>query len=222
MHGDKYPRAEEVAALQKFTLKRIRSLQRMYLGESGNSGAYARQVLAVLRRGPSARTYPWMIDDGSFFDDWPSEVLGKVGDNEKATNAVDAALHIYAVHQQSQHSYGVSGKARKQGEESGEKLVSFGRACKLMTQGDNSTLNVRTKLLQIERASSFKEIVHRMMWMVQLMKASKVKIILDYSQLVRDLYRLQYPAVAHDVFMEWGLQFFRSSTAEAQHGKSSK
>lgn len=213
MGGKRYPPKEQIEALQKFVLGRIYSLQREYLGKSG-SGAHARAVLARLRRGSMTNTPAWTQVDDDFFEKWPVIVLGEPEDNTKAVNAVDGALRIFALHQQSQHVYGVAGDV--DGDEKGSRPLPFGRACKLISQGDNTTKNVRLRMEQVRQALDFETAIRKMLLLVRLMKSSRVHITIDYGRLVSDLYRIQYPAVAQDVFNEWGLQYFHSAKSDSE------
>jgi CRISPR type I-E-associated protein CasB/Cse2 len=218
MGGKRYPPTEQIEALQKFVSERIYALQREYLGKNG-SGAHARAVLAQLRRGSLANMPAWTQVDDDFFEKWPVAVLGEPENNAKAVNAVDGVLRIFALHQQSQHAYGVAGGSDDNDGQKGSRPLSFGRACKLISQGDNTAKNVRLRMEQVRQAPDFETTIRRMLLLVRLMKSSRVRIAIDYGHLVSDLYRIQYPAVAQDVFNEWGLQYFHSSKSDSEHQK---
>lgn len=220
MGGKRYPQKEQFAALRTFTQKRVLSLQREYLGQGG-SAAHARAILARLRRGSMTNTPAWAEVDDDFFEEWPVPVLGEPENNLKAVSAVDGALRIFALHQQSQHVYGVAGGASADDDKDQKhKPLPFGRACKLISQGDNTTANVRLRMEQVRQAPDFETAIRRILILVELMKSAKARIVIDYGRLVSDLYRIQYPATAEDVFNEWGLQYFHSSKSDSESEKT--
>ena len=118
-----YALSERSFALNRFVNRKIRRLQREFMGEGGNEAA-ARAQLARLRRlvtgeAPSLLT----LGDLVLFD-WPIDELGDPARSSRELRAACVALGAYAVLQQGK-GYGVAAFSENDAE---RRVNSFGRA----------------------------------------------------------------------------------------------
>ena len=67
-------------------------------------------------------------------------------------------------------------------------------------------------------AGGMEEISHHLRGLIQLLRDKSLP--LDYPQLARDLYRLQFPQSAPGVKLQWGQEYFKIKDADGQQEDS--
>lgn len=177
--------------------RRIRRLQSL-------SEHPRRAVLANLRRGvgraPGELPELW----GSFLADMPEEFFGRGGAPSEAEWAVYLALTLYALHQQ--------GQTRPMCvQEEG-----LGRAVRRLSADPED--GVYRRFCALVTAGGMEEISHHLRGLIQLLRDKSLP--LDYPQLARDLYRLQFPQSAPGVKLQWGQEYFSRKDADGQQEDS--
>ena len=195
----------KASAVGEYVEHKISSIQKGILADNSN----ARATLSRLRRDINGSSTNWMIIGNDIYSDWPVEFLGNPDDDALAVNAVVTAFGLYALHQQSK-SYGVA-QLRKDDEPS----VSFGRACRMI--GRNNRANpqdgavnngVTRRLGAAEAAPTFEGKVWFFRALIRLMRSDDSRITLNYRDFARDLYLIQQPESASQVFQRWSCDFF--------------
>lgn len=177
---------------------RITELQRRML--ANESGAVA--TLARLRRcDPSqvgADPLVWQVTLGDLPD-----VLTSFGDRRPdaptpAERALHATLVLYALHQQRSRDEGVHRPG-----------ISFGRAVRMLSRaravGEEPDAGTVGRLHHAVLASDFAGHLHHLRGLIQLMKAEKKAIGIDYGRLAVDLWYLADPyRDSLTVLSRWG------------------
>lgn len=200
-----YDRANEVAL---FAQRKIARLQRSYVGK-GSDAADARASLARLRRLGMPRGTSWTSVGEDLFEGLLDLDLSEV-DERKALRAITAALRLYAYHQQSKDSsMAIVGSS----EGGSARHCSFGWSCRHIEYDKDRAKGVRRRMAAIEGVRDMDGIEHHMRALVMLMRDKGVR--LDYYQLTRDLFLLQFPSARSDVFLRWGRDYFTTVSDEA-------
>ena len=195
---------ERAAAVGTHVMSKIIPLQRGYL--EGRSAA-ARAQLAQLRRLDASRGSSWMAAGELLFSAWPEDALGSPESNAEAVNAVQAALMLYAVHQQSETRGVALVRDSRDGSSKDWGAGSFGRVCRDIEPDLEAAKGVQRRLSQIEAAKDFDGVTRGVRGLVQLMKAADVGP-LDYWQLARDLYLVQLRYERDGVMRRWARQYY--------------
>ncbi len=198
--------------------------------EKGDTQTRAR--LARLRRSGAGDDRSWMLVGDDLFDSslggvaWNVDVLGKPERYPERPNpyfnAALVALQFYALHRQS-HSSDVN---------TTDTHASFGWACSWIgkpsmhhsgvgkkdideQQQEQQTgdagpqAGVRRRLYAMERAVDFPSLLVYMRGLVSMLETKDGHPIpLNYSVLVKDLYRLQSPDWREGVFRRWSQDFY--------------
>lgn len=169
--------------------------QRLHPVRSGETGGIDGAVLAALRRGigREAGTVPEM---------WP--YYRELNDRGEATPRLHAEHHVlalFAVHQQSKPK---SVHLRS---------VGVGTAMAVLrNSGRFSERAVERRFAAFATATSLTEAATHLRGLITQLR--EIEQRLDYTQLMEDLVRWQYPASAGAVRRRWGMQFFIKATAE--------
>lgn len=196
--------SDMTAAIGRYVNGKIIALQRGFLAEN----PAARATLARLRADIDGRGTNWMDIGNDLYGDWPTESLGDPGRNPRAVAAVSTALGLYALHQQSK----TTPVAQTDTQET--RSVSFGAACRRIVadtgapMDDDAAKGVVRRLSAAESAPTFDGVVWFLRALIMLMRASKRDISLDYRQFAQDLYLLQIPEYADQVFQRWSCDFY--------------
>jgi CRISPR system Cascade subunit CasB len=175
-------------------------LQSGYLAGLSSS----RASLARLRRLGTSRDTSWMSIGDDLFEGFPE--LGAY-EEEKGLNSVKAALRYYAMLQQSK-SVPVAVLQKD-----ARRNVSFGSACRAISLEKNGSgaPGVRRRMAMVEAANDFGGVQTAMRSLVQLMRASKGVIQLDFGRLASDLFQIQFDETRSAVFMRWAQDYYRAA-----------
>ena len=203
-----YKRANGVAL---FTQKKIARLQRAYVGK-GSDAADARASLARLRRLGMPGGTSWVSVGDDLFEGLLDLGLSEV-DEKRALCAITAALRLYAYHQQSKDS---PMAITSSSEETKTQRRSFGWSCRRIEYDKDKAKGVRRRMAAMEGVRDMDGIEHHMRALIMLMRDKGVSV--DYYQLTRDLFLLQFPSARGDVFMRWGRDYFTTASDEATTG----
>lgn len=205
-----YERANGVAL---FTQRKIARLQHAYVGR-GPDAAGARASLARLRRLGMPGGTSWISVGDDLFEGLLDLNLS-AADEVKALRAVTAALRLYAYHQQSKDGpVAITGSS----EETSARLRSFGWSCRRIEYDKDKAKGVRRRMAAIEGVRDMDGIEHHLRALIMLMRDRGVRV--DYYQLTRDLFLLQFPSARGDVFMRWGRDYFTTTSDEATTGQA--
>lgn len=180
--------------LANTTRAKVHRLQGPYL--SGTPTAV--RTLAVLRRQASASALDPEVWD-EFFDRVPDQLIGRGDEPSDAERALQAALVLYAIHQQSR------GTAMHQ---SG---ATLGQAVRRLSNGATEAATVR-RFKALGSSSTWEEVLHHLRGLVTQLRGQG--ITLDYGLLARDLLFLQEPATAAGVRRRWGRDLHRAAPDE--------
>ena len=205
-----YERAHEVAL---FTQRKIARLQRAYVGK-GSDAADARASLARLRRLGVPGGTSWAFVGEGIFEGLLDLHLSEA-DERRALRAITTALRLYAYHQQSKDSPMAITSSPK---EADARRHSFGWSCRRIEYDKDKAKGVRRRMAAIEGLRDMDGIEHHMRALIMLMRDKGVRV--DYYQLTRDLFLLQFPSARGDVFMRWGRDYFTTVSDEATTDKT--
>lgn len=187
-------------AISAYANGKVMKLQSGYLAGLSSS----RASLARLRRLGTSRDTSWMSIGDDLFEGFPE--LGAY-EEEKGLNSVKAALRYYAMLQQSKSvPVAVLQKDAK-------RSVSFGSACRAISLENNGSgaPGVRRRMAMVEAANDFGAVQTAMRSLVQLMRASKGVIQLDFGRLASDLFQIQFDETRSAVFMRWAQDYYRAA-----------
>ena len=187
-------------AISAYANGKVMKLQSGYLAGLSSS----RASLARLRRLGTSRDTSWMSIGDVLFEGFPE--LGAY-EEEKGLNSVKAALRYYAMLQQSKSvPVAVLQKDAK-------RSVSFGSACRAISLENNGSgaPGVRRRMAMVEAANDFGGVQTAMRSLVQLMRASKGVIQLDFGRLASDLFQIQFDETRSAVFMRWAQDYYRAA-----------
>ncbi|MBM6868152.1 type I-E CRISPR-associated protein Cse2/CasB [Collinsella tanakaei] len=195
------------AALQvgAYVARKVAGLQSALLG-TGSATASARGSLARLRRLDKPSGGSWATAGGEIFLGLPELDLSK-RDEDRMLRAVKVALKLYALHQQSQQKpMAITKKDDEQNEPPFRR--SFGWSCRAIEYDLDEASGVVRRMASVEAARDFAGIETCLRGLIQLMRAEDVQV--DYCQLGRDLYLLQFDGYRDEVFMRWSRDYYRS------------
>ena len=187
-------------AISAYANGKVMKLQSGYLAGLSSS----RASLARLRRLGTSRDTSWMSIGDDLFEGFPE--LGAY-EEEKGLNSVKAALRYYAMLQPSKSvPVAVLQKDAK-------RSVSFGSACRAISLENNGSgaPGVRRRMAMVEAANDFGGVQTAMRSLVQLMRASKGVIQLDFGRLASDLFQIQFDETRSAVFMRWAQDYYRAA-----------
>ncbi|WP_144743906.1 type I-E CRISPR-associated protein Cse2/CasB [Enorma burkinafasonensis] len=203
-----YDRANEIAL---FAQKKIARLQRAYVGK-GSDAADARASLARLRQLGMPGGASWVSVGENLFEGLLDLNLSEA-DERKALRAITTALRLYAYHQQSRDvPMAITGSP----EGARAQRRSFGWSCRCIEYDKDKAKGVRRRMAALEGVRDMEGIEHYMHALILLMKGKDVRV--DYYQLTRDLFLLQFPSARGDVFMRWGRDYFTTASDETTTG----
>lgn len=192
-----------------------------------NNAPKVRATLARLRRGvslaPGADPDIWDMT----LADIPVELASVNGVPTRGEWAIQIALTLFALHQQGRniktecmHYEDSEAPMDAQSlKSSASKLFNDGKNCpkphsfgcavrKLAGDKESDTFKaVRRRFNATVTSESIEEFSHHLRCMVQLMKASGVR--LDYVSLAREIYLFQNPANRDSLRLRWGQDFYR-------------
>ena len=181
-----------------------------------NNAPKVRATLARLRRGvslaPGADPDIWDITLAEI----PVEIASVNGEPTRGEWAIQTALTLFALHQQGRdiktecmHQEDIVLKDDKTIKTEGVKLHSFGSAVRRLAgeKDSDSFKAVRRRFNATVTSESIEEFVHHLRCMIQLMKASGVR--LDYVALAREIYLFQNPENRDSLRLRWGQDFYR-------------
>lgn len=206
-------RYDKVKAVGKYAASLVYDVQRDYVSGSGNN-ARGRAKLSRLHRDLDGASPSWMLIGDELFSNWPTE-LDEPADNspefERQSNAIRAALGLYAVHQRSKKQ-GVAQKFQSDP----SLRMTFGRACRRIEPDTDSAKGILRRLRVAENAPDFNGIVRSMRALIMLMRNTDIQV--DYGSLASDLYLLQFSDSRGSVFQRWGRDYY-SKFPSAQSGQ---
>jgi CRISPR system Cascade subunit CasB len=175
-------------------------------------GSQQRAALAKLRRGvnkePGELPEVWDIT----LAELPVSLASWDGVATRAEQAIHVSLTLFALHQQ--------GKS----EAVSRSDISFGTAVRQLVAPDKSNEQaVKRRFDAAITAKEFAEFSHHTRGLIQLMKANKNNIFLDYPKFAKDLYWLQDPEQRTKVMLRWGQDFWTpGNTGQDQEQKQEK
>lgn len=198
-------RRETARELARYVSKKIYGIQREYVTDNGSSPR-GRATLARLRRDLDGTAPAWMLIGDELFTGWPED-LGQPDEDSPELIAAKFALELYAVHQQSKK------EPVAQSVESAQSYrMTFGRACRRIEPDREKAKGILRHLRTVEKAPDFPGIVHGIRSLIVLMRKVDGRVVqIDYRDLVKDLYFLQFPDTRSSVFQRWGRDYFSSN-----------
>lgn len=161
-------------------------------------------MLSNLRRGvgriPGDMPELW----GIFLRDLPQELQSKNGTPTQGEWAVYLALTLYALHQQGQSS------------NMNQKGMSLGTAVRRLANPNQDPEECPSyrRFQTLLTATSIQEIAHYLRGMIQLL--GKESIPLDYPQLAKQLFFLQFSSTAPRVRLLWGQDYYHNPKKEEE------
>ncbi len=180
--------------LGQFVAARVARLQTAVLRDESGSVA----TLATLRRCPPADVGAdpavWSITLSGF----PDELRGLGDAPSPSERAAHAALVLYALHQQ-----GRDDGVHRPGVSVGRAVGQLARARAYEEELDESTVK---RFHQVALAPDFASRLHFLRGVIQLMRAERPPIGLDYGLFADDLQRLAsgHPSQRDSVLLRWG------------------
>ncbi len=198
-------------AVGSFAAGKIDRLQASLLG-AGPGAPAARATLAKLRRLGAAADSGWMLVGDQLFESWPEDALGQPMRGDKPTRellAVQAALRLYGLHQQSQKNpMAMDGRGAGRAGYNG----AFGWACRRIEPDRGPSGGVQRHLACIESAVDFDGALYQVQGLILRLKGEGIP--LDYYVFASDLYLLQFDTLRDAVFARWAKDFYLSRSAE--------
>ena len=166
-------RYDKAKAVGKYAASLVYDVQREYVSGSGSS-ARGRARLSRLHRDLDGVSPSWMLIGDELFSNWPAE-LDAPADNspefERQSNAIRAALGLYAVHQRSKKQ----GVAQKFQSNPGLRMT-FGRACRRIEPDTDNAKGILRRLRVAENAPDFNGIVRSMRALIMLMRNTDIQV----------------------------------------------
>jgi CRISPR system Cascade subunit CasB len=171
--------------------------------------AQQRAALAKLRRGigkePGEMPEVWDIT----LAELPESLTRRDGVATRAEQAIHVSLTLFALHQQ--------GKS----ETVSRSNISFGAAVRQLVTPDKSNEQaIKRRFDAAITAKEFAEFSHHARGFIQLMKANKNNIFLDYPKFARDLYWLQNSEQRTKIMLRWGQDFWTPGNIEQDEDES--
>lgn len=191
--------------VRRFVSSRVHRLQSGYLARFPS----AIGDLAALRQsgakdvGEDPRV--WAL----LFEDLPEELQGKGQQASYAERAINDALVLYAVHQQSQ-----SEAVHRDGIRFGTAVGKLALARSQDGTMDESTLR---RFQSAALAQTHDGRVTLLRQLVSMMRSQHPVIGLDYGWLAADLFDFQFVARAHQIRLAWGRSLHRRHHNETTH-----
>ena len=188
------PTFAELAA--RFVDKKITELR------DYRNDADVRATLAKLRHGigdvPGANPDIW----AETLAELPEELLSKSNAPTAGELAIHTALTLFALHQQGSD---IKTDCKHQDK------YSLGRAIRNLAdkKGEGGGDAIKRRFNTAVTSESIEEFSHHLRGLVQLLKAEG--IALDYKQLTRELYWIQFPDMRDRLRLHWGQDYYRYS-----------
>ncbi|QIM15754.1 type I-E CRISPR-associated protein Cse2/CasB [Leucobacter insecticola] len=192
--------------INSFTQRRVMTLQ----GGYRNDSSAAKAELARLRSADPSSDERVIDAWATSFTDAPEELIGRGDKPSDAEYAIATALHLYAVHQQSQ-----SDAMHKNGE-------GLGRAVRRLARVDDLESRekpVMRRFQSLTSATDRAEIVRHLRSLVQQFRSEGVP--LDYAKLATDLYFLAQPNSRTSVRLAWARDVTRPIKQETTSPETS-
>lgn len=164
-----------------------------------------RAILATLRKGAGKEIGEVSNATAVILDGFPEEMMSYSFEASYVENAVYIALTLYAVHQQGRDPKGES--MHKYG-------ISLGKAVRMMIPPNEKPANssIAKRFFRVCSAGNIAEVSEHLRGLVRLLKSNGIP--LDYVQLAKELYWLQFPDIAPKIKLKWGEDFYRTSNIE--------
>lgn len=195
-------RWDDARAIGKHVNHKILILQERFLAGDTTSNS-ARAILAQLRALGTPGRSAWVLIGSELFLDLPNFGTSEKHE-QKIIRAISGAMQLYARHQQ--------GRTRPmamvpdQGEQVVRKRRSFGWSCRMIEFNLDESQGIRRRMQGMEAASDFDGVMHYARSLIDLMRNEEIQV--DYGQLARDLYLIQYSDIREEVFMEWSRDYY--------------
>ncbi|RGE19820.1 type I-E CRISPR-associated protein Cse2/CasB [Leucobacter sp. wl10] len=185
--------------LERYAGTRVSGLQNRY--RDGVPAAKA--TLAQLRRCDPATSEGVLEAWESVFSGAPQELIGHGDSPTRAENALAAALHLYAVHQQSkQDPMHVAG-------------TGLGAAIRRLAnpgEPDSRERPTMRRYHALSTATEPAEILHHLRGLIRQLRDAGIP--LDYATLASDIYFLGSPATRTQVRLTWARDLMRKPKTE--------
>lgn len=193
-----------------------RTIEKLYTGYSGDA-SWAKKQLANLRRaanhsiGDSPETW-----DVLYNADLPEELLGHNTEPSNSETAAFLALTLYAVHQQSKKD-NMHERAKK-----GLRSKNLGTATREFSESNNVDdvfeSPIYRRFSTLVQSQTFDEVAYHLRGFIKLLRTKDISI--DYGQLAKDLYYLQFDHLRKNVQLSWARQLHQpSKNTNSQEGK---
>lgn len=196
VEGGAQPPRSRAQELGEYAGRQVGRLQGGYLADA--SGAKA--DLARLRKIDPLSDIGVLTAWETIFTDPPERMIGRGDRPSRSERALAAAMHLYAVHQQSK------------GEPMHRGGIGLGTAIRQLadpTSERDRERPVMRRYHALATASELAETTHHLRGIISQLRASG--IALDYARLTKDLYRLDEPSSRTSVRLAWARDLVRAS-----------
>lgn len=200
-----------------FAAAKIARLQTSIFGKGPMTPVAARASLAKLRRLGTADGDGWMSVGNQFFEDWPEDELGRPlisnGQPTCGLQAIQSALRLYALHQQSQNQeMAMDGRRACADAYNG----AFGWACwEFVHKKPTSFDGIRRRLAAIENVvGDYDGVLYQVRGLITFLRSGGIK--LDYRVFASDLYLLQFEGMRDRVLPRWAKDFYLVHRSESE------
>lgn len=214
MSDSMYENANLIGSYVSRKIMRLQSA--LFSSDSGSSDA--RGALARLRRLDKPSGGAWVSAGSELFSGLP-DIGGSKTDDERMLKTVKATLKLYALHQQSKQKP-MALNSKDIGGDGKVAHRSFGWSCRQIEPDIDSSTGVVRRLASLESAREFAGVENCLRGLVQLMRSKDVPV--DYFQLARDLYLLQFDSCRDGVFMRWSRDYYRTYAAYDESASDDK
>lgn len=178
-------------------MKEIESFVRRTIATLDRDDPYSRAACAKLRRAVGRPL-------GECPDVWEI-ILPNAPEGKNSDNVIHTVVTLYALHSQGKN------------ESMSDNATGFGAAiAKLIDPSGSNESAVRRRFNAVATSSEFTELAHHARGLIQLLKASGVKM--DYPRFASDLYYFQFPDNANTVRLKWGKQFYHVNISQNLEG----
>ena len=166
-----------------------------------------RAILASLRKGAGKEIGEASDATAVILDGFPEELMSYSSEASYAENATYTALILYVLHQQGRDPKGES--MHKYG-------VGLGKAVRMMIPPSENSADssIAKRFFRVCSARNVVEISEHLRGLVRLLKNKGIPM--DYVQLAKDLYWLQFPEIAPKIRLKWGEDFYKTNKIEKE------
>lgn len=169
-----------------------------------NDGNSDKATLAALRSctnllSPKAsKVWPLLLSS------LPEEALSKDGRPTYAEKASFAALHAYAIYQQGTDQLVFASRT-----EQGQNLC---RALAGLRSNDDLRAALDRRMQVLLMATNYEALTNDLFHLLEILKAQRTGILLDFGQLTQDLFYFQTSSqAARQICLKWGQEYYQTA-----------